>query len=63
MTREEVIQEDWLKIHRILDVQFKSEITLREQLAKGQKSLGRGTPVQALVKWKGLNYFDGKYIF
>jgi chromodomain-helicase-DNA-binding protein 4 len=61
LTKEEVIQEDWTKIHRILDVQFKSEVTLRDQLTKGQKNLGRGAPVQAYVKWKGLNYFDGKY--
>lgn len=63
LTKEEVIHEDWTKIHRILDVQFKSEITLRDQLTKGQKNLGRGALVQAYVKWKGLNYFDGKYLF
>jgi hypothetical protein len=63
LTKEEVIQNNWTKIHRILDVQFKSEVTLREQLIKGQKNFGRGTPVQAYVKWKGLNYFDGIIFF
>ncbi|CAB4382994.1 unnamed protein product [Rhizophagus irregularis] len=61
LTKEEVIHEDWTKIHRILDVQFKSEITLRDQLTKGQKNLGRGALVQAYVKWKGLNYFDATW--
>jgi len=63
LTKEEVIQSYWTKIHRILDVQFKSEVTLREQLQKGHKHLGRGVPVQAYVKWKGLNYLDGKFFF
>ncbi|GBC07986.1 hypothetical protein RclHR1_07830013 [Rhizophagus clarus] len=61
LSEEEVVQKDWTKIHRILDVQFKSEITLREQFTNGQKNLGRGVPVQAYVKWKGLNYFDATW--
>ncbi|CAG8749878.1 9903_t:CDS:1, partial [Funneliformis mosseae] len=58
LTKEEAIKSYWTEIHRILDVQFKNEVTLREQLVNKHKNLGKGVPVQAYVKWRGLNYAD-----
>ncbi|CAI2172775.1 10525_t:CDS:10 [Funneliformis geosporum] len=61
LTKEEAIKSYWTKIHRILDVQFKNEVTLREQLENRHKNLGKGVPVQAYVKWRGLNYADATW--
>ncbi|RIB13901.1 P-loop containing nucleoside triphosphate hydrolase protein [Gigaspora rosea] len=61
LSEEEVIPREWLKIHRVLDVEYSNNKTLREKLSSRRSGSGAETMKRAFIKWKGLKYSESTW--
>ncbi|CAG8456212.1 5567_t:CDS:10 [Dentiscutata erythropus] len=61
LSEEEVIPREWLKIHRVLDVEYSNNKTLREKLSSRKSGAGVETMKRAFIKWKGLRYIESTW--
>ncbi|CAG8786178.1 16161_t:CDS:10, partial [Gigaspora margarita] len=61
LSEEEVIPREWLKIHRVLDVEYSNNKTLREKLSSRRGGSSVETMKRAFIKWKGLKYSESTW--
>ncbi|CAG8659168.1 10261_t:CDS:2, partial [Racocetra fulgida] len=61
LNEEDVIPREWLKIHRVLDVEYSNNKTLRDKLSSRKGGAGVETMKRAFIKWKGLKYIESTW--